>query len=394
MSDIAKTPAAGTSLVTPRFDEQGKEVRGLRSVARQYQPQFSEKSVEKTVANTGVVKNFSAGDAARETARQELQNRTIDASMISSLLTSVFNKLDASNLKSAAEKIANVEVRNENTLRERNKQIDEQVAARAEEKKKQKESQLLQDIGLGISTALAVLSFIALGFVTGGLGFAIAGAAITAVMSGMEIANRAIKDDPNATYTDPQGQQKRLDISIGGMVNRIVEHQVASGQLDGLMAGMTDDQKEKFLNDWKMGWAITASIAIAVLGVAAGAGAAKAGMNAVKEATGVAAKVMMANKALIQTGVEVVETVGQAGGSIVEGINAGVQLQMAEEVKRGRTAENKAQEYNFQAEILAKELADTQESMKKHSESVKSQIETMKAMLDALAAMDDRVIHI
>ncbi len=394
MGEISKIPVTGASLVSPRFDEQGKEVLGLRSGARPYRSQFSEKSVEKTIENTGLIKNLSAGDTARETALQELQNRTIDASMISSLLTSVFNKLDASNLKSAAEKIANVEVRNENTLRERNKQIDEQVAARTEEKKKQKESQLLQDIGLGISTALAVLSFIALGFVTGGVGFAIAGAAITAVMSGMEIANRAIKDDPNATYTDPQGQQKRLDISLGGMVNRIVEHQAASGQLDGLMAGMTDDQKEKFLNDWKMGWSITASIAVAVAGVVAGAGAAKAGINAVKDATGIAAKAIMANKALIQTGLEVAEAVGQVGASIVEGINAGVQLQMAEEVKRGRTAENKAQEYNFQAEILANELAKTQESMKKHSESVKSQIETMKAMLDALTAMDDRVIHI
>ncbi len=394
MNEISSRPAGGSPLVSPQLDAQGKETLSLRPGARQYQTQFSEKSVEKTVATAGVEKNFSASDAARETAREELQNRTIDASMISSMLTSVFNKLDASNLKSAAEKIANVEVRNENTLRERNKQIDEQVAARAAEKEKQKESQLLQDVGLAISTALAVLSFIALGFVTGGLGFAIAGAAITAVMSGMEIANRAIKDDPNATYTDPQGQQKRLDISIGGMVDRIVEHQVANGQLDWMMVGMTDDQKEKFLNDWKMGWAITASIAIAVAGVAAGAGAAKAGMNAVKEATGVAAKVMMANKALMQTGVDVVETVGQVGGSIVDGINAGVQLQMAEEVKRGRTAENKAQEYNFQAEILATELAQTQESMRKHSQSVKSQVETMKAMLDALAAMDDRVIHI
>lgn len=321
------------------------------------------------------------------------RSNAIDAAMISSMLTSVLGKLDASNIKFAAQKLTNVDNRMDKVIAEKSKKIDEQVAAQEEAEAKRKALGILADIALAFSTLFAVVSIIALGVASGGVGFAIAGAAISGVMSAMDVANRIVKEIPTATYTDAFGRQQRVEVSIGGLVDRIVDSQVANGEFDRALSGMTPDEKDKYLSNYKLAYTIAITIAISAVGLASGVGAAKAGVNAIENASGAAARVVAAKTALIQTSLQTAETVGDLTNAALDGANAGLQIDMAIDVRRGRLAENKAKEYSFEAEIYTKEIQQNSASLQKLTDSIRNMKESLLDVTELVAAMEQRLVQ-
>jgi len=334
------------------------------------------------------------GGGSQKKKKDEFAQEKIDGAMIASLVMTMLNKANSANIKNVSAKLASIEVRTGNVTRERNKEIDISDKKRAEAKQKEKDQQTLEDIGLGFSVALTLLAFAALFFLTGGVALAGAAAVISGVMTAMDVANRAVKDDPKATYKDVKGNEKHIEISIAAAVDRIVDLENAMGHIAYPADCKTQEQKDKYLADLKMGISIAVSLAITITTVAFNIASVKSAVDAVKNAAGIAAKAAAAFKATATATIETIEMTGQIATGVVDGIKSGVQLSMADDVHDANVADNKANQFSFQAEMLSKEAKQARESMSQQSRSVQKQKETVKKVLDALMAMDEKTVNV
>ena len=105
---------------------------------------------------------------------------------------------------------------------ERMKKIEDRIDRIRSQAAAEKKKQTGADVGLGFSTAATVIGI--LGFLatvlTGGLALpfligAAVGTAIGALTTGMDVANRIVQADPNATETDPFGNKRHKEVSFG-----------------------------------------------------------------------------------------------------------------------------------------------------------------------------------
>jgi hypothetical protein len=143
---------------------------------------------------------------------------------------------------------------------ERIKKIQDRIDRIRSQAETEKKRQTGADVGLGFSTAatvIGVLSFFATVF-TGGLAlpFLIAGAvgaAIGAVTTSMDVANRIVQADPNATETDPFGNKRHKEVSFGRAFRLIQEAQDVQKEKDSGrdISRLTDDQKAEMTKRWQ-----------------------------------------------------------------------------------------------------------------------------------------------
>jgi hypothetical protein len=105
---------------------------------------------------------------------------------------------------------------------QRMKKIQERIDRIRSQEQAEKKRQTGADVGLGFSTAATIIgiaSFFATIF-TGGLALpflvaAAVGTAIGAVTTSMDVANRILQADPNATEKDPFGNTRKKEVSFG-----------------------------------------------------------------------------------------------------------------------------------------------------------------------------------
>lgn len=337
------------------------------------------------------VKEEFLKDDRKNDAKKDFNDEKIDLALIPSLLTSMFNKIDASNLKAAAEKIANTETRAKAATKESVKEMEEAARKRADSKEKEKKAQILEDVGLGFTTALMLLSLAALAFATGGMGLAIAGAAISGIMTAMDIANRVIKYDDKATFTDSKGNQKHIEISISGAVDAAIEKAIQNGDFHFPPGIDTPEDKEKYISQVKMGVSIAIQLTVMVVTISMSVASVKQAAQAVKDASGIAAKAVVGFKAAMTTTTEAVEAGVQVVAASTDAVKARKQYDIAIDARDANLAENKANANGAQADLLFAESRQIREVMAKNSESVRTMIQNVKKILDALAEMDAKI---
>ncbi len=143
---------------------------------------------------------------------------------------------------------------------ERMKKIEDRIDRIRSQAAAEKKKQTGADVGLGFSTAATVIGI--LGFLatvlTGGLALpfligAAVGTAIGAVTTGMDVANRIVQADPNATETDPFGNKRHKEVSFGRAFRLAQEDNEsrlikASGRD---ISSLPEAEKEKLTQRWQ-----------------------------------------------------------------------------------------------------------------------------------------------
>jgi hypothetical protein len=177
--------------------------------------------------------------------------------------------------------------------------IDKAIEKAAEAKKAAEDAKIAN----WLVAAAAVVGAIALIAMSGGaatplaIGLAVAACTIAVGTAGLSVANAACQE---------AGED--IDLSMSGMVNAIIDAQLASGQMveTHVKDGVTYDQNnvpitdeyranhpgatywtEDELADWRMGWGITAELLVALTALACGMGSVAAGAKAAKAAQGI-----------------------------------------------------------------------------------------------------------
>lgn len=143
---------------------------------------------------------------------------------------------------------------------ERMKKIQDRIDRIRAQAEAEKKKQTGADVGLGFSTAatvIGVLAFFATVF-TGGLALpflvaAAVGTAIGAVTTGMDVANRIVQADPNATETDPFGNKRHKEVSFGRAF-RLAQEDIESKQIQasgGDISKLSDDKRNELTKRWQ-----------------------------------------------------------------------------------------------------------------------------------------------
>ena len=142
------------------------------------------------------------------------------------ILMNVLNENNLIDINSASKLLKSNNKFNGELNKEKLIKLKDKIEKIAQEAKKKEQAQTASDIGLGFSSAAAVFSFIgALAFtvMTLGLGVpALAAATVGLTMSILDVGTRIAKAT-NSTYEDANHKKQPLDITLGGMVKRIVE---------------------------------------------------------------------------------------------------------------------------------------------------------------------------
>jgi hypothetical protein len=166
------------------------------------------------------------------------------------LLMNVLNQKNIHDVNAVSQLLKSNNKFNTELNKEKLIKMQEQIAKIAEEAKKKQQAQTTSDIGLGFSSAAAIFSFIgALAFTIVTLGFglpALAAATIGLVMSVLDVGTRIAKAT-NSTYNDAYQNKQPLDITLGGMVKRIVEQTAYDCEKQNIdyPAGSTKENREQ-----------------------------------------------------------------------------------------------------------------------------------------------------
>ena len=143
---------------------------------------------------------------------------------------------------------------------ERMKKIQDRIDRIRTQGEAEKKRQTGADVGLGFSTAATVLGILAFfaTVLTGGLALpflvaAAVGTAIGAVTTGMDVANRIVQADPNATETDPFGNKRHKEVSFGRAFRLIQEAQDTQLVKDagGDITKLPQAEKDKLTQRWQ-----------------------------------------------------------------------------------------------------------------------------------------------
>ena len=215
-------------------------------------------------------------------------------------------------------------------------------------------------VGAAVAVA-AVISSVALG--GWATVFAVAVAVVAVSTASMAVAN-AVAQDQGTQITNYDGTQSQMDISWGGMVNKIVDQQLKDGTMvevhknnegkwvdrnnqvlnqDDVASNPTKYKTAEQISDWKMGWTITTSLLIMLATIACGYGAFKAAgdtakmAGATKGAVDTGAKIATAAK--VERGMEVVggaADLGGAGAGVYTGVKGIEVAQLNADTERAR----------------------------------------------------------
>jgi hypothetical protein len=143
---------------------------------------------------------------------------------------------------------------------ERMKKIQDRIDRIRSQGDAEKKRQTGADVGLGFSTAATVLGILAFfaTVLTGGLALpflvaAAVGTAIGAVTTGMDVANRIVQADPNATETDPFGNKRHKEVSFGRAFRLIQEAEDTRKvkEAGGDITQMPQAEKDKMTQRWQ-----------------------------------------------------------------------------------------------------------------------------------------------
>ena len=243
-----------------------------------------------------------------------------------------------------------------------------------------------------IGSALAmVASIVATPLTLGAAAVGVAGAVVGVLMSVAEVANLGVKAD-KVTVKGADGKDKALEISIGAMVQAIVEEQVKGGLKFA-------DEKQK--QDYIMGMTIMANLFITAVMLASGGKGlydahklAKTAADSVDNAKAVYELVKLGENAkVIQTatnGVGIVADIGESAGKIA---TAAVKIQTAEIQRDSEKAKAQRLFYDALAEVLASQMSNQMDRLKNNVNSFQETKGLSSSMLAAIAATRGRIVR-
>jgi hypothetical protein len=176
------------------------------------------------------------------------------------VMEGLFQKLGDSQVADAKRSLTTKEKKITEYAGERMKKIQDRIDRIRSQAEAEKKKQTGADVGLGFSTAataIGILAFFAT-VLTGGLALpflvaAAVGTAIGTITTSMDVANRIVQADPNATETDPFGNKRHKEVSFGRAFRLAQEDQeskliAASG---GDISKLPEDKKAEMTKRWQ-----------------------------------------------------------------------------------------------------------------------------------------------
>ena len=260
---------------------------------------------------------------------------------------------------------------------ERMKKIQDRIDRIRSQGEAEKKRQTSADVGLGFSTAATVIGILAFfaTVLTGGLALpflvaAAVGTAIGAVTTGMDVANRIVKADPNATETDPFGNKRHKEVSFGRAFRLIQEAQDTQRVKDagGDISKMPQAEKDAITKRWEKTESdgntamtvilVAATIACALPSIVSGIkDIIKNGLSAVlKSTTGTkeitqntvetTKKVLSLRNSAALAVAEATEAAASVGGSVADITSGSYGLQLADINFEIKTIDNQKNHYD------------------------------------------------
>ncbi len=308
----------------------------------------------------------------------------LDPDTANVLVAGIIDKITTQDMQGLMVMLKDASKRLDSVNAEKLKKYAEKAAKAVEEAKKQREQKISGDVGFGLSVAGAVLGMIGAVLLTvfslGGGAAAIAGAAIGLGTVLLDGADRIAKDKGLEDGGINKG--KLMDLSLGGLVSRLVQEIVMS---DPRLAKMTPDQKEKVLGDLKLACQIIVMVAVAAGTIAcggvslaqAGGAAAKAGTEAAKagaEATKFAAT---QGAKLASQGAETMQILIELAGGVNSAVSGSFGVQIANITFEKNQIDNQRQKLESFAQIIKSELDANQDSLTQRMDSLSNMYETL-----------------
>lgn len=244
----------------------------------------------------------------------------------------------------------------------------------------------LMAAGAIVAAVLAVAGAISsFGVGTAAAVFAVTGAVAAVTTASMAVANAQVHDDA-VQITNYDGTKEQMDVSWGGMVNKIVDQQLEDGTMveihkDGdtwkdrhgraiSTAEMLDSRPGKYktveqISDWKMAWGITANVMMLLVSLASAGGSMAAANGAVKSAK----TALDMGKNVAESGAKIfagkVDRIAEAVGGVADLADAGVGMYQG--IKTIEVAEIKADSERARAnhafyEALLQEISSRMKS--------------------------------
>lgn len=291
------------------------------------------------------------------------------------------------NLKSSLEYRSHV---NEEKL----KKFQEQIKKQEEEAKSKATQQGLSDAMLGLSIFAAIAGVVASIFTFGAAAPAIAVAIVGLGMTSLDAANRIVQAT-GATYDDPSGKKKNLDISISGLIRMTTEYDLSKNPPLGPNGKKLEGQDlENEINKRVLAATIVVNILLMAGMVAGGAGAGYIAKEAAKKAIdgGVKASNSLAAAFKPETAqfINSIATATQAGSEVNEGI-MGVStniygIQIASITFKKNELSNQKDQLEAWAKIITGEINSDQDSL---TEKIKAKSEMWEIFADAISSYNE-----
>jgi hypothetical protein len=229
--------------------------------------------------------------------------------------------------------------------------------------------------------------------------------------STMAVANMGAKET-GLQATSATGETKQANISFDGMVEAIVDQQIADGtivvirQKDGLYldakGGVIEDPRKNAkpgaiflsseqLTKWKMAWGITANVVIAAMMMSMGYGAADFAAQGANFGSKIATSSQAVKLARLEQAGSVAQLVGEVFGSVQGMYEGATSLKLAEIDKDTEEARAYKAFYETMVRELTQRLSLIMESLRQVYTSVN---ENYKSVSDCLKASADTSANI
>lgn len=330
----------------------------------------------------------------------------IDPTLVMSVLTEVFNKLDEKQIAAFTQQLKNEQPRFQKILEARLKQIDEKVKKQAEVNKQQKNTQVASDAQLGLSVALMVVGLIATILTAGALsGVMIAGMAIGGVTTTLDVTTRILKA-ADQNYIDPNDKKtkKPIDVSIAGLVKIAMDYDFArenSSAYPARLKNASPEEKAKYREAASLAASIVVMLIVAGVGIGLGVGgimAAKKMAEGAKDAGNIVRKISEkvadfaeANVATIQAVAQGVDVAGDLANLSSAGYQAGNTITMGNNTFDMRMAEAELNRLDSYSDVSKAHLSRIQAGMQNSSKSIG---EVKKNFADTRAMLNENMSNI
>jgi hypothetical protein len=297
------------------------------------------------------------------------------------ILMNIFDKNNIHDVKASAQLLKANNTFNSELNKEKLAKLKDQIEKIAEEAKKKAVGQTTSDIGLGFSSAAAVFAFIgalAFSIVTLGLGLpALAAATVGLTMSILDVGTRIAKAT-NSTYEDANHNKQPLDITLGGMVKRIVEQVAYDCEKSGVdyPPGSTKENREQKKSELIMITTLVLNISISLACIACSLvslkSLASAGKNIGEATKGTSKNIIDAalkatNLQIDKQAARLTSVVADTAGVVVELANSAtdiaagvIQLELAEITKQKMLYENDIKTISSIVKMIQSDISNNQ----------------------------------